>query len=157
MKVKCLSLWQPWASLMALGHKTVETRSWHTMVRAKIYIHAAKTLEGIKYLNPLAAVKIEDALCMTTYEMVKELPFGALVCKGFLYECVDAPSALRVYSDQEHFGDFSEGRFAHLYRDIKEIDPIPVRGLQGFFFADIEPQMDTNNEFFEPQMDTDEH
>ena len=137
MKVRCISLWQPWASLMALGHKTVETRHWHTMVRLKIYIHAAKTREGIKSLEWPTEIAIEDALQMTTGEMFKKLPFGALVCKGFLYECVDAPSALRVFPSQEHFGDFSAGRFGHLYRDIKEIEPIPLRGYQGFFYADI--------------------
>jgi activating signal cointegrator 1 len=39
--VKALSLWQPWASLVALGVKTLETRSWSTSHRGPLAIHAA--------------------------------------------------------------------------------------------------------------------
>jgi activating signal cointegrator 1 len=40
--MKALSLWQPWASLVALGIKTIETRSWETKYRGPLAIHAAK-------------------------------------------------------------------------------------------------------------------
>jgi hypothetical protein len=40
--VKALSLWQPWASLVALGVKTIETRSWSTSYRGPLAIHAAR-------------------------------------------------------------------------------------------------------------------
>lgn len=39
---RALSLWQPWASLIALGVKTIETRSWNTYYRGPLAIHAAK-------------------------------------------------------------------------------------------------------------------
>jgi hypothetical protein len=38
---RVLSLWQPWASLVALGVKTIETRSWSTKYRGPLAIHAA--------------------------------------------------------------------------------------------------------------------
>lgn len=40
--MKALTLWQPWASLIALGVKTIETRSWSTSYRGPLAIHAAK-------------------------------------------------------------------------------------------------------------------
>ena len=40
--MKALSLWQPWASLVALRVKTIETRSWSTSYRGPLAIHAAK-------------------------------------------------------------------------------------------------------------------
>lgn len=40
--VTALSLWQPWASLVALGAKTIETRSWSTKYRGPLLIHAAR-------------------------------------------------------------------------------------------------------------------
>lgn len=40
-RVKALTLWQPWASLVALGVKTIETRSWSTKYRGPLAIHAA--------------------------------------------------------------------------------------------------------------------
>ena len=42
--MKAISLTQPWASLMALGCKTIETRCWPTKERGYIAIHAAKKM-----------------------------------------------------------------------------------------------------------------
>jgi len=107
------------------------------MVRGRIYIHAAKTREGIKSLAWPTDVAIEDALGMTTDEMFKKLPFGEIVCYGDLHGCIDAPTALQAFPKQEYFGDFSKGRFGHLYQNLTAIDPIPIRGSQGFFNAEL--------------------
>lgn len=39
--MKALTLHQPWATLVALGVKTIETRSWSTRYRGRLLIHAA--------------------------------------------------------------------------------------------------------------------
>ena len=39
--MKALTIWQPWASLIACGAKQYETRSWPTKYRGPIAIHAA--------------------------------------------------------------------------------------------------------------------
>lgn len=44
--MKALTLWQPWATLIAIGAKTIETRSWSTNHRGPLAIHAAKTTAG---------------------------------------------------------------------------------------------------------------
>jgi hypothetical protein len=41
-RIKCISLWQPWASLVAVGAKRIETRGWATAYRGRLGIHAAK-------------------------------------------------------------------------------------------------------------------
>lgn len=40
--VRIITLWQPWASLMALKLKCYETRSWKTAFRGPLLIHAAQ-------------------------------------------------------------------------------------------------------------------
>ena len=40
-EVKAITIWQPWASLLACGAKRYETRSWATNYRGPIAIHAA--------------------------------------------------------------------------------------------------------------------
>ena len=46
--MKVLTLHQPWASLVALGVKTIETRSWSTKYRGPLAIHAgAKAVSGL--------------------------------------------------------------------------------------------------------------
>ena len=43
--MKCLSLKQPFANLLALGEKTVELRKWNTKFRGKFLIHASKNMD----------------------------------------------------------------------------------------------------------------
>ena len=38
--MKCLSIRQPWANLIAHGIKDIENRTWKTNFRGRIYIHA---------------------------------------------------------------------------------------------------------------------
>lgn len=40
--MRAITLWQPWASAVALGSKTIETRHWSTNYRGPLAIHAAK-------------------------------------------------------------------------------------------------------------------
>jgi|ERR1035437_3790402 hypothetical protein len=40
--MKALTLYEPWASLISIGAKTIETRSWSTSYRGPLAIHAAK-------------------------------------------------------------------------------------------------------------------
>ena len=40
--MKALTVYQPWASLIACGSKTLETRRWATKYRGPLAIHAAK-------------------------------------------------------------------------------------------------------------------
>lgn len=40
--MKAITIWQPWASLLACGAKQYETRSWKTDYRGPIAIHAAQ-------------------------------------------------------------------------------------------------------------------
>src|SRR4051812_42520238 len=44
--VKVLSLTQPWASLVAIGAKQIETRSWRTHYRGPLLIHASAGFPG---------------------------------------------------------------------------------------------------------------
>lgn len=44
--MKALSIKQPWASLIALGIKDIENRTWKTNFRGRIYIHASAKKAG---------------------------------------------------------------------------------------------------------------
>lgn len=50
--MKALTLHQPWASLVALGVKTIETRSWGTSYRGPLAIHAGTTRPPMMDLPP---------------------------------------------------------------------------------------------------------
>src|SRR5271154_3146538 len=84
--MKALTLWQPWASLMAMGHKKVETRVWETKYREPIAIHAAMQLPpawlGTSQENPEFKRLLEELLPGTGSldSRVAMLPRGAVLC-----------------------------------------------------------------------------
>lgn len=51
--MKALSIKQPWAWLIVNGYKDVENRTWASMFRGRIYIHAGKTFDekGYKWIR----------------------------------------------------------------------------------------------------------
>lgn len=131
--MKALSLWQPWASAIALGAKTIETRSWSTSYRGPIAIHAAKR-KVIGELEALQRSKISDFVGQMPWSL--KLPFGAIVATAKLVDCVPSNSwkLHNMSSSNFYLGDFSPGRFAWLLEDVVALpEPIPYRGAQGLF------------------------
>ncbi len=47
--MKALSIRQPWAWLVANGHKDIENRDWATNFRGRFLIHAAKSMTRDEY------------------------------------------------------------------------------------------------------------
>lgn len=54
--MKAITLHQPWASLVAEGVKTIETRSWSTKYRGPLVIHAGLQRHKLFHLPPLWSV-----------------------------------------------------------------------------------------------------
>ena len=77
--MKALSLTQPWAQLIAIHAKKVETRSWPTSFSGVLAIHAAKGL------GPVGGKRGLRELCATE-------PFY---------------SALRSHADQQSWADLT--------------------------------------------------
>lgn len=150
--MKAISLWQPWATAIALGSKTIETRHWETKYRGRLAIHAAKrcNLEELEHiaaqpcwrgaLHPITN-KLRG-LMANPRTFRAELPFGALVATCTIVDCRPSesfpgferwanPSGSWTNADM---GDFSPGRFGWMLEDIEALPaPIPWRGGQGFF------------------------
>ena len=76
--MKTLSIKQPWASLIVLGIKDVENRSWSTDFRGKIYIHASKVpVRGL--WNNLNREQVHEALKSNKIDNYTVLPYGAII------------------------------------------------------------------------------
>lgn len=48
---RVLSIRQPWASLILAGHKGVENRTWETLWRGRMLVHAGKLPDPYGYRN----------------------------------------------------------------------------------------------------------
>lgn len=120
--MKALTLTQPWASLVALGVKSVETRSWSTAYRGPLAIHAAKGWPRE------AQEAYDDWHTCTNLPSVPVL--GAVVAIARLVDVRPAEVvAIEISEEERDAGYYAAGRFAWILRDVIPLrNPIPVRG-----------------------------
>ena len=148
MKIKAISLWQPWASLIAIGAKKYETRSWATSYRGPLLICAAKGgLPIIEVRAFLMRPEFYSALSQIIpkrggIEVYPYLPFGQAVAIVDLTDCIRTELFKRghpVFLRENIFGDFSSGRYAWKLENVRAVEPFPVRGRQGLFDVEVDP------------------
>jgi activating signal cointegrator 1 len=155
--MKVLSLTQPWATLVTIGAKKIETRSWRTDHRGPLAIHAAKGFprwaQDLCLTEPfLSALATPMVGCGKTRP--NQLDRGAIIGVGHLVGMIptsnltpaggvwwDGPDGRRyayTLTEQEHaFGDYTDGRYAWLLADMQLLTtPIPARGSLGLWTID---------------------
>jgi hypothetical protein len=153
--MKAITIWQPWASLLAIGAKRYETRSWATNYRGPIAIHAAKKdpckvpLLGLKAFEEATQEELDKAglaWCL--------LPTGEIIATAELVNCwrivyrpgpnvfvakhipigaeLDVPrkhpdfGCFIVPTEKERlFGDWTPGRYAWEFANMQLL-PVPI-------------------------------
>lgn len=134
--MKALSIWQPYASLIAVGAKTIETRHWppHAgVVGQRIAIHAGKNTRD---LERAAERPFARALSDGGIHAWAQLKLGAIVATAELYaaEPMGDDFAEAIPADDIIFGWCAPGRWAWHLRDVRRLDePIESRGQQGIY------------------------
>ncbi len=133
MQVKCLSLWEPWATLCVLGAKRYETRSWDTGYTGWLAIQAAQRfMLGQRVICRRSAFR--EALGQ--WGVTKPFKLGSIVGAVRLTGCILARDAILTESEKA-FGDFSTGRYAWCFTDPIIFDsPIETRGWQRLWNPD---------------------
>lgn len=139
--MKALTIIQPWATLIAMGSKHMETRSWSTNVRGPIAIHAAKTMP----------CRIGETATFGHYEVERDrsglllrgprmswpyrLPTGCVVAIGELFQVRSTNSLEHSPDDLERaLGDHSPGRYAWSLASVQRLRrPVPAKGSLGFW------------------------
>ena len=143
--MKAISLHQPWATLIADGHKTVETRSWRPpwdLIGHRIAIHAAKRPARLQEWPVAMIDRLSD---LYPHRGSSGWPLGVVVATAILeavgqvnYDedghahCV-YPSPAR-WAQIDPFGDFGRGRYLWFLTDVEPL-PLPEKavGRQGFW------------------------
>lgn len=100
--MRALTLWQPWASLVASGAKTIETRSWSTRYRGPLAIHAAKEPYRGAWSGDLLRA-LEDLCGIENYP--RALPLGAVVAICELVDVVPIVDGHEVDAAAESLAD----------------------------------------------------
>lgn len=137
--MKAITLWQPWATLMAIGAKRIETRSWSSAYTGPLAIHAAKGFpsphDEVEARELAAQEPFLSSLRVFGYDNFDELPRGAIVGVCALLRAVPTDKVRDSLTELERaFGHFAPRRFAWLTDDMRQIHPpIYCSGKQGLW------------------------
>lgn len=151
--MKVISLWEPWATLMALSAKRIETRDWGTGFRGEVAIHA--TVAGLTQSNLyatcaddpfLSVLKLAGVLRsgMGMKDVMNAFPRGKIIAVGRLADSLPLTALPVLYprlnTEQERaFGDYSPCRFGLVFEDIRVLtEPVPFKSRQGKLL-DLDP------------------
>lgn len=152
--MKALTLTQPWATLVAIGAKRIETRGWSTSFRGQIAIHAAKGFPGsakdlctsrlfCQVLGwPECPTHLTQAWLDDNSRRIKALPLGCVIATAVIVNCVETKMIRRYvqpFSEiEEAFGDYTPGRFGFLLENVIQLAaPVPAKGALGLWRWDF--------------------
>lgn len=133
--MKTITLIQPWASLIALGEKKIETRSWKTNYRGPLLIHAGMKVEhDLCRQHPFIDVLLKHGIVFKD-----QISTGVIIAKCELIDCLKITHEDEVFAQLEndyvvegneyYFGDYTPGRFAWLLDNVEILkSPIPAKG-----------------------------
>lgn len=138
--MKVLTLTQPWASLVAIGAKRLETRSWQTKYRGPLAIHAAKGFPAsawaLIHQEPFrAALSAFDP--PSGWGNIDPVPTGVIIAVVDLLDVI--PTGNLGYGEylsepERSFGDYSPGRYAWVMVNPRLIaTPIACKGALGLW------------------------
>lgn len=137
MRVRALSLYEPYASMIAQGIKTIETRRRPTKVRGPLLICAGKRRDQI--VKEAISEFQDEEWCQRKLGLPAVLSpdfepqYGKAVALCELVDC----QALEGKWWQESCVPSTYGLYGYFLRDIRRIEPFDVKGYQGFFYVDI--------------------
>jgi len=150
--MRALSLWQPWATLIAIGAKRIETRKWKPPMERgcslQLAIHAAACWTGhqqrIASQGLFQRELARSGLDTTHIKRIQEgnpvpaaqcIPLGAIVAVAYVHGW-EYTEAAEIFLTQEElaFGNYAPGRFAWLLGDVRPLAfPVACKGRQGIF------------------------
>lgn len=146
-EVRGLTLWEPWATLVATGQKRLETRSWDTSYRGWVAIHAAKHPPDMQACSGWGVAHALTVACRSTGWATDALQArfreqaGKVLAVAELVATADteAPGALLEQAWATHMrrslelelGDYSLGRYCWLLSNVHRLAaPVPAVGKQ---------------------------
>jgi hypothetical protein len=140
--MKAISLLQPWATLVMLGYKTNETRSWDTSYSGPLAIHASlgKPAEARRICQENSHIRQILAVHGLTFDTLSRgAILGTCTLLGTLpiagpttYLKNEEPHMFchpeTLYPVERASGDYTPGRFAWRLIQVRPCSPLPCKG-----------------------------
>jgi hypothetical protein len=151
--MKVITVWQPWASLIAIGAKPYEFRSWRppaSLIGQRIAIHAGARaikkdevhvlITQLRYpelgVTPCLKADLAEPVLLAIANENRPLPLSHIVCTGVLGEPKRGDECAKEFgvnagNDSDRDGTFNWG---WPLTEIEHFEPpIPARGAQGLW------------------------
>lgn len=151
--MKALTLFQPWAVLVGIGAKRIETRSWGTKYRGRLAIHVSArippeyrhlcgwaaprpfdtVLEGILWEKKPVIMRLygQDTPGISYHELRENLHLGCVTAIVDLVDCIPIAEYFKVSEQERAFGNYTPGRWAWMFGEVHALPtPIPAKGMQ---------------------------
>lgn len=119
--MKALSILQPWAWLIANGHKDIENRVWSTRYRGPFLIHAGKRW-GREQKDDLERVRAQ----FPHLALPDQFDLGGLVGLAHVTDCV-----------QDSDSPWFFGPYGFVLANARPLLFTPCRGMLNFFTPDV--------------------
>lgn len=152
--MKALTIRQPWATLLAIEAKAVETRSWQTKYRGPVLIHAGaghtRAERELEEMEPFfaalgghddgqerIATPLPRGQVLAVADLVDVIPTTTLdeLMQKHRRPCVQVnhpdhvPGYKRLPANERLFGDYAPGRFGWIFDHVQRLDnPVPASG-----------------------------
>lgn len=140
--MEALTLWQPWATLMAIGAKKIETRGWPMPQKihgAWIALHAASVATTPAGELRAAFDVPEIARALAPYYTIRDLPAGMIVAVAYAARSIPTDTLRpRVGPDELAMGHYAPGRHGWMFdRIIRLREPVLAKGAQGIWTLNL--------------------
>ena len=133
--MNAITIYQPWATLIAIGAKSYETRTWRPNLKSNSFlaIHAAKQFDmAEKYL--CLREPVSSLLNNANYHTINQLPTGAIVAIAKFQQAHPTNNNLFISNQERALGNFSPNRYAWQLKIILRLEqPIPTQGQKNIW------------------------
>lgn len=150
--MKALTLWQPWATLVAEGVKPFEFRRWPApkwIWDTRIAIHAgARPVKPSEIDDLIGALRLNQGwgtalkpealdILLNIQARPERLPLSSIMCTAVVGKPVPAAEAVALVYGDSFKGDsdrIDHQVFGWPMLDVQRLEPLrPARGAQGFW------------------------
>lgn len=135
--MKALTLTQPWASMVAIGVKTYETRSWSTPYRGPLAIHAAKGWPEEARRFAMMNGLVQTAVGNGALGYDRPIPLGYVIAVCELVD-VQPTGGFAPNETEASLGNWDVGRFAWKLENVRQVPWVLVRGMLGLWECPFE-------------------
>jgi hypothetical protein len=127
LPTRALTLYQPWAWLVASGHKDIENRPpgfSHKSFRGEFWIHAGRHCDENEF-DGAQELALSHGILLPVWSKRESYALGCIVGRAEVIDIIPPSNSGRAWHFPHQWG--------FVLRNARVVEPVPCRGYQGFW------------------------